>query len=81
MATTPHGRRNRRGGGGGGGGGGSCPPILNMGGVGVWGQCALWPSQYFNLHFKAHKSIQAPNGIGSFVRNFHIGFDPDYECH
>ena len=19
--------------------------------------------------------------IGSFVRNFHIGFDPDYECH
>ena len=19
-------------------------------------------------------------GIGSFVRNFHIGFDPDYEC-
>ena len=20
-------------------------------------------------------------GIGSFVRNFHIGFDHDYECH
>ena len=19
--------------------------------------------------------------IGSFVRNFHIGFDPDYKCH
>ena len=26
-------------------------------------------------------NCQALNFIGSFVRNFHIGFDHDYECH
>ena len=35
------------------------------------------------LQLVHHKVAQGEDDmtIGSFVRNFHIGFDPDYECH
>ena len=34
-----------------------------------------------NYVIKPHVYRDVALCIGSFVRNFHIGFDPDYECH
>ena len=46
--------------------------------------------QVYNAKIKAERVLEKgysmfklliAGNIGSFVRNFHIGFDPDYECH